>query len=158
MSFNIGTLGSFNLRISGVLEEDVAGKVQQNPFSIEVQRIDTPSGFDILSNCPISFGQVDEKHKEDMGEKRLAEARKEEHEYLIKKIELFVPSDFVSKLRYIPYLKFIAMVDYMLSGDEMGNTISMKYVALLNQLRESIEKKTEELKKKQMMTAENMKS
>ncbi len=156
MSFNIGTLGSFNLRISGVLEEVVAGEVQQNPFSIEVKRIDTPTGFDILSNCPISFGQIDGKHQEDIGEKKLTELRKEEHEYLIKKIEPFVPSDFVPKLRYIPYLKFIGMVDYMLSGDELSNTISRKYIDLLNQLRENIVKKTEELKKKQMMS-ESMK-
>lgn len=155
MSFNIGSLGNFNLKITGVLEEDCNGEVKQNPFSIEVKRIDTPTGFDILSNCPISFGQIDGKHQEDIGEKRLAELRKEEHEYLIKKIEPFVPSDFVPKLRYIPYLKFIGMVDYMLSGDELGNTISKKYIDLLNQLRENVVNKTEELKKKQMM--ENMK-
>ncbi len=152
MSFNIGTLGNFNLRISGVIEEEVAGEIRQNPFSIEVKRIDTPTGFDILSNCPISFGQLDDKHKEDIGEKKLSELRKEEHEYLLKKIEPFVPEDFVPKLKYIPYIKFIAMVDYMLSGDELGNTISKKYIELLNSLRENIEKQNEELKKKLKMT------
>lgn len=152
MPFNIGTLGNFDLKISGVFETDKGdGVVEETPFSISVKRIDTPTGFDILANCPISFGQIDGKHKEDIGEKKLAELRKEEHEYLLKKIVPFVPEDFVPKLKYIPYLKFIAMVDYMLTGDEFGNTVSQKYIELLNQLREHIANKTQDIKKKQMM-------
>jgi len=90
---------------------------EDGPVEVSVPLLSTPDGFEILRRCPLSFGQLGKSQIEALGEEKEIELRREEHRWLLAKIERGFPESFRPVLARVPYFSFLRMVDLLLRGE-----------------------------------------
>lgn len=116
MAFDIGTFTKDKLQIDFT---DADGKRHKMP----INKIDVPTAFSLFQKCPLTYGQIKEELLEKLSEEERINRRKMEHEFMLDLVKPYFPEFFREKIKHIPYVTFIKMIDYLVTGTEEEQTL-----------------------------------